>query len=85
MQKTKKATKMKTKISQCQAVLNYMKANGGITTLDARDIGVLSLSRRICDLAEKGNIISKERVIVQSKRCGRVKIVLYILVKERKK
>ena len=62
-----------------------MKANGGITTLDAMDIGILSLSRRICDLVEMGNVIAKERVVLQSKRWGRVKIVLYVLVKERKK
>ena len=41
-------------MSQCRIVLDYMKANGSITTLQAYRIGVCRLSERIREL-ESGN------------------------------
>ena len=68
---------------QNAAVLDYMRAAGenGITTQDARRIGILSLSRRICDLTEAGHVIRKEWVKVDS-QWGPTQVRRYILVKE---
>lgn len=77
---------MKTQ-TQNGVVLAYMKKRrlSGITTLEARDLGILSLSRRICDLSEKGHTIRKEWVKIKSKRWVDVKVKRYILVTENTK
>lgn len=66
---------------QNAAVLKFMRRHKakGITTQDARDIGILSLSRRICDLTEAGHVIRKEWVKVKS-RWGKTQVRRYILV-----
>lgn len=68
---------------QNAAVLDYMRehAISGITTQDARRLGILSLSRRICDLTEAGHVIRKEWVKVKS-RWGKTQVRRYILVSE---
>lgn len=71
---------MKTK-TQNAAIIAYMKKNKGITTLQAVDIGVLSLSRRICELTEKGHVISKTWITLKDTRWGATKIIKYRLVK----
>lgn len=49
----------KTFNNQCERVLKYMRDFGQITSLDAvKDLGVMSLSRRICDLKERGVAIN---------------------------
>lgn len=71
---------MKTK-TQNAAIISYMKKHKGITTLQAADIGVLSLSRRICELTEKGYVISKTWITLKDTRWGATKIIKYRLVK----
>lgn len=68
---------------QNEAVFDYMLAHGesGITTQDARRLGILSLSRRICDLTAQGHVIRKEWVKVKS-RWGKTQVRRYILAKE---
>lgn len=70
---------------QNEAVLDYMLASGekGITARDAGRLGILSLSRRICDITEKGFVIRKEWVKVKS-RWGKTQIRRYILVSKPK-
>lgn len=41
-------------MTQCEAVLKYMKDNGKITTMDAYECGITRLSARIWDLKKKG-------------------------------
>ena len=66
---------------QNEAVFDYMLKHGenGITTQDARRLGILSLSRRICDLTQRGHVIRKEWVKVKS-RWGKTQVRRYILV-----
>lgn len=39
---------------QCQQIVQFLRENGTITTLDAFNIGITRLSSRIYDLKEKG-------------------------------
>lgn len=61
----------KTFNNQCERVLKYMRDFGQITSLDAvKDLGVMSLARRICDLKERGVAINthlKKALIVTAK------------------
>jgi len=66
--------------SQCVDIICFMRSNS-ITTQDARSMGILSLSRRICDLKEKGYLITVEMIQVKTKR-GKTKIARYTLQKE---
>lgn len=68
---------------QNAAVLKFMRRRKakGIDTQSARNIGILSLSRRICDLTEAGHVIRKEWVKVDS-QWGPTQVRRYILVKE---
>lgn len=47
-------------MTQCEKVVEYMKAFGSITPLDAmRDIGCMRLAARIADLREQGYVIGR--------------------------
>ena len=49
-------------MTQADQVLQYMKDNGKITTMDAFEkLGITRLSARIWDLRKKGIVISKAR------------------------
>ena len=59
-----------TKRTQCDAVLDYIKAYGSITALQAiTDIGCMRLASRISDLRRRG-INIKSRYVKVSKRMG---------------
>jgi len=48
-------------MNQCERILKYLDDFGGISTRDAFvDLGIASLSRRICDLKRRGYIINGE-------------------------
>jgi len=50
-------------MTQTERVLDYMRRAGSITTWEAVvDLGIASLSRRICDLHELGIATEKETV-----------------------
>lgn len=50
-------------MSQRERVLEYLQHHGSITSLEAfRGLGIISLSRRICDLRQQGHRIQVERV-----------------------
>lgn len=67
------------KDSQNTQVLEYMKKNQGITSLDAiRYIGCTRLSARIADLKKKGYAIDSRMVNVVS-RDGKARVKYYFL------
>ena len=67
------------KDSQNSRILEYMKKNKGITSLDAiRYIGCTRLSARIADLKKAGYAIDSRMVNVVS-RNGRTKVKYYFL------
>lgn len=51
------------KTTQNKRVLQYMKDNGSITTMQAfADLGITRLSARISDLKDEGNVIVSRMV-----------------------
>lgn len=78
----KKTRKQSSKVhTQHNAILEVMR-NRPINTQIARGIGILSLSRRICDLKEMGHEIKAEMQEVES-QWGKTKVAFYYLIKER--
>lgn len=60
----------KTKNTQCDMVLDYMRTYGSITALNAiADLGCMRLASRISDLKRKGVSI-KSRTVKVAKRMG---------------
>lgn len=54
--------------SQNDQILSYMKANEGITTMDAfLEIGCTRLASRICELKKEGYCIGKRQVEVKNR------------------
>ncbi len=58
-------SKVDSKPTQNERILNYIEEFGSITQLDAlRDLGVMRLASRVSDLRSKGyNIISKTEAV----------------------
>ena len=54
-------------MTQCERILEYMKQNDGITSMDAYRLGCTRLAARIADLKKNGHRISTERVTVNKK------------------
>lgn len=54
-------------MTQCERILEYMKQNDGITSMDAYRLGCTRLAARIADLKKDGHRISTERVTVNHK------------------
>ena len=54
-------------MTQCERILEYMKQNDGITSMDAYRLGCTRLAARIADLKKNGHRISTERVTVNHK------------------
>ena len=54
-------------MTQCERILEYMKQNDGITSMDAFLLGCTRLAARIADLKKDGHRISAERVTVNHK------------------
>ena len=54
-------------MTQCERILEYMKQNDGITSMDAYRLGCTRLAARIADLKIDGHRISAERVTVNHK------------------
>ncbi len=65
------------KITQKQAVLNYLWEHGTITAKQAeRELGCMRLAARIGDLKEDGHRFKKEMITVRG-RYGRTKVARY--------
>lgn len=58
-------SKVESKPTQNERILNYIEEFGSITQLDAlRDLGVMRLASRVSDLRRKGyNIVSKTEAV----------------------
>lgn len=54
-------------MTQCQRILEYMKTNDGITSMDAYRLGCTRLAARIADLKKAGHSIWAERVTINNK------------------
>lgn len=68
------------KTTQASRVLDYIRKNGSITGLEAlRDLGVMSLSRRITDLKRRGEHVGKETITVQNRYGEKCRIAKYFL------
>ena len=66
--------------NQCDILLNHLKSGQSITTTQAvTELGINSLSRRICDLRKRGWSIKKERVSSINRYGDRVYFKRYYL------
>lgn len=66
--------------NQNNRVLEYMKTNGSITTMDAfKDLGITRLSARISDLRADGHIIASTRESGLNRFGERTNYVRYVL------
>lgn len=54
-------------MTQVQRILQYMKDNDGITSMDAFRLGCTRLSARIADIKAAGHEVYAERVTVDHK------------------
>jgi hypothetical protein len=71
-----------TKRTQCDAVLDYIKAYGSITALQAiTDLGCMRLASRISDLRRRGVKIKSRKVTVAKRLGGFTSIAEYSLEK----
>ena len=69
-------------MSQCKALMGYLKRNGSITQKDALiKLGIARLASRIYDLRNIGADIHVQPEIVQNRFGKPVKIARYFLVK----
>ena len=71
----------KIKLSPQQSrVLEYMKANGSITTLQAyNDLGIVCLPKRISELTRLGYLIINQSIEVFNRFGEKTHVSLYIL------
>lgn len=73
----------KTRVSQCDRVLEYMQTHNGITDNDARDFLHLNrLSGRIYDLKKRGYMIGKHWEKGKNVYGDLIRYARYYLVKE---
>lgn len=61
-------------MTQCERILEYMKQNDGITSMDAFRLGCTRLSARIADLKSDGHRIRSDRVTVNHKTFVRYRL-----------
>lgn len=74
---------MKKVTTQNDRIIEYMRQFGGITQLEAlRDLGVMRLASRICDLRRAGYHIRRNRIEVKNRFGEVVRVTRYELVEE---
>ena len=67
-------------MTQCEMVLDYMKKNKGITSLDAfRKFGITRLSGRIFNLRQEGHVIRSVDVVKKNRYGKKVRFTRYEL------
>lgn len=66
--------RVQSKPTQNERIIDYMTEFGGITQLEAFDLGCMRLASRISDLRRKGHTIVSERVAVKN-RFGEVSYI----------
>lgn len=66
------------KITQCEMIVQYLKAYGSITQLEAiRDLGCYRLASRICQLKGRGYKIKSEMIGVEKRGGGKTYVAKY--------
>ena len=60
-------------------VIDFIRANGSITTLQAFGIGVARLASRVFDLRTKGVPIKREMVSVENRKGEKCRVARYWL------
>lgn len=74
---------MADKITQEHRILVYMRENGSITSLEAmKDLGIMRLASRICDLRQNGYNIISETESMKNRYGEKVHYARYKLVCE---
>lgn len=67
-------------MTQCDKIMEYMKAYGSITPLDAlREFGCMRLAARISDLAKSGVQIKSEMIQTKNRNGETVRFASYSL------
>ena len=70
-------------MTQCERVLNYIKAEGSITSLDAmQELGCMRLASRISDLKKQGYPITRKMETRKNRAGKSVRYARYSLVAE---
>lgn len=72
-------------MTQCEAVLDYMTKNGGITAMEAYEIGITRISARIFDLRRQGYEIAEENHAVKTRYGRTAHYVRYYLKRKEQK
>lgn len=67
-------------MSQCERILDYIKTNGSITTLQAfTDLGVARLASRVHDLRSDGHNIKGDFIEVKNRYGEKCRCMQYTL------
>ena len=70
-------------MTQCEKVLEYMKAFGSITPIEAmQDIGCMRLAPRIADLVDQGYAIGRRMKTSKNRYGKKVSFAEYYLIEE---
>lgn len=70
-------------MTQCEKVLEYMKAFGSITPIEAmQDIGCMRLAARIADLVDQGYAIGRRMKTSKNRYGKKVSFAEYYLIEE---
>lgn len=64
---------------QEKEIIDFIRANGSITTLDAFRIGVARLASRVFDLRMKGVPIKREMISVENRKGEKCRVARYWL------
>lgn len=70
-------------MTQCEQILEYMKAGNTVTPLDALSrFGCFRLAARISDLRDKGNVIEMQKLSYTTQNGTKKTVASYRLIKE---
>ena len=66
------------KITQCEMIEEYINEYGSISALEAmRDLGIMRLASRICQLKKQGHKIKSKMVSVATRNGGKTYVASY--------
>ena len=66
-------------MSQAKEVIEYIRRNGSITTLQAFGLGITRLASRVHDLRQCGVDVQKEMITVQNRRGENCRVARYTI------
>lgn len=70
-------------MSQAMRVIEYIRSNGSITTLDAFGLGITRLASRVHDLRCAGVTVNREMVEVLNRHGEKCRVARYTLPGEK--